>query len=75
LRIAPLGISQSEDQAPQLPLKGFIIKEDVMHLHLCSECNAVITVDQGRECPSKRDHEDGLCEACAQAQAGSDEIV
>jgi hypothetical protein len=46
-----------------------------MHLHLCHQCRAVITVDEGRTCPSKSDHEEGLCEACAQAQPGSDEIV
>jgi hypothetical protein len=47
-----------------------------MHLHLCSECRAVITVDEGRKCPPRNgDHEHGLCDACAQAQRGSDDIV
>ncbi len=23
-----------------------------MHLHLCSQCRAIITVDEGRNCPS-----------------------
>jgi hypothetical protein len=44
-----------------------------MHLHLCSECSAVITVDEGRKCPRNRDHEQGPCDACAQAQRGSDD--
>jgi hypothetical protein len=46
-----------------------------MHSHRCSECNAVITLDQGPTCPRKSDHEQGLCEACAQAQPGPDEIL
>ncbi len=46
-----------------------------MHLHLCSQCRAIITVDEGRNCPSTSDHEEGLCEACAQAQPASDDIV
>jgi hypothetical protein len=46
-----------------------------MHLHLCSECRAVITVDEGRKCPRNSDHEQGLCDACAHAQRGWDDIV
>jgi hypothetical protein len=46
-----------------------------MHRHICSECKAVITIDAGHKCPSKSDHDAGLCEACALAQPGSDEIV
>jgi hypothetical protein len=46
-----------------------------MHFHLCSQCRAVITVDENRKCPNNGDHEEGLCEACALAQPGSDEIV
>jgi hypothetical protein len=45
-----------------------------MHLHLYTQCRAVITVDEGRTCPHNSDHEEGLCEACAQAQPGPDEI-
>ena len=55
--------------------KSLSVKEENMHLHLCSQCRAVITVDEGRTCPGKSDHEEGLCEACAQAQPGPDESV
>ena len=44
-----------------------------MHLHLCSQCGAVITVDEGRTCLLNSDHEQGLCEACAQRQDDSEE--
>src|SRR6266851_3882258 len=33
-----------------------------MHLHLCSQCRAIITVDEGRNCPSTSDHEEMLAE-------------
>jgi hypothetical protein len=46
-----------------------------MHLHLCSQCSAVITIDEGARCPRNTDHEEGLCEACALAQPGSDELA
>ena len=50
-------------------------EEKIMHMHLCAQCRAIITVDEGRTCPRNSDHEEGLCEACAQAQPGSDDIV
>jgi hypothetical protein len=46
-----------------------------MHRHLCSECGAVITVDQDATCPSKSDHAEGLCEACALALPSLEENV
>jgi hypothetical protein len=50
-----------------------------MHRHLCSHCEAVITLDEGRKCQSEDDHADGLCEACALGQsdteAGSSPVV
>jgi hypothetical protein len=46
-----------------------------MHLHLCSQCGAIITIDDGHKCPNNTDHEDGLCESCALAQPGFDEII
>jgi len=46
-----------------------------MHLHLCSQCRAVITVDEGHKCPNNNDHEEGLCEPCALAQPSSEEII
>jgi hypothetical protein len=39
-----------------------------MHRHLCSHCEAVITLDEGRNCLNKDDHADGFCEACALGQ-------
>lgn len=51
------------------------VKEAFMHLHLCSQCRAVITVDEGYKCPNHSDHEEGLCDACALAQPGCEEIV
>lgn len=50
-------------------------KEADMHLHLCSQCRAIITVDEGRTCPSNNDPDEGLCEACALAQPRFDEII
>jgi hypothetical protein len=41
-----------------------------MHLHLCSRCRAVITVDEGVTCPPNLEQEEGLCDACGQAQPG-----
>src|SRR5215472_6070387 len=52
-----------------------ITRECTMHSHLCSLCRAAITVDEGRKCPNRDDHDDGLCEACALAQPGPDEFV
>jgi hypothetical protein len=46
-----------------------------MHSHLCSECSAIVTFGDDLSCLTSNDHEDGLCEACAQAQEGSDEIA
>ena len=68
-------ISESAHLAITGCWKSLSVKEEIVHLHLCSQCRAVITVDEGRTCPSNSDHEEGLCEACAQAQPGSDEIV
>lgn len=47
-----------------------------MHRHLCSQCGAVIMLEENRRCPNCSDHEAGLCEACAEAlPADSEGIV
>jgi hypothetical protein len=52
-------------EPPMLPIeKGPAGKEALMHRHMCSQCGAVVTLEDGDMCPSNRDHEDGLCEAC-----------
>ena len=56
-------------------LEETVVKEEIMHLHLCAQCGAVITIDEGRTCPHKSDHQEGLCEPCAQAQPRLYEIV
>jgi hypothetical protein len=44
-----------------------------MHRHLCSQCRAVITLDEGGKCQRDAYHKDGFCEACALTQAGLEE--
>jgi hypothetical protein len=44
-----------------------------MHRHFCSQCGAVVTLDDNRRCPNSSDHEDGLCETCALAQPADEE--
>jgi hypothetical protein len=46
-----------------------------MHQHLCSNCRAVITLDEGGKCQRNVDHEDELCEACALTQPGLKETI
>jgi hypothetical protein len=50
-------------------------KENAFHFQFCSQCSVVITVDEGRTCSHRNDHEEGLCEECAQAQPGWDDSV
>jgi hypothetical protein len=51
------------------------LRRAFMHLHVCSQCLAVITIDEGHKCRKHCDHEEGLCEACALPQPGSDDIA
>ncbi len=44
-----------------------------MHRHLCSQCGAVVTLEDNRKCPNNSDHQDGLCEDCALAQPADSE--
>jgi len=49
--------------------------EASIHRHLCSQCEAVITLNQNRNCQSEDDHVDGLCEMCALGEPGAEEII
>ena len=51
------------------------ISLELMRLHECSQCRAVIAVDEEPKRPSDNDREGGLCEECAQAQPGWDDSV
>jgi hypothetical protein len=69
-------VAFESEHSPIAPrLRETIGRESTMHLHLCARCRAAITVDRGRKCLSKGDHDDGLCEACALAQPSTDEFV
>ena len=39
-----------------------------MHRHLCSQCGAVVALEENKRCLNDSDHQDGLSEACASAQ-------
>jgi hypothetical protein len=51
------------------------ISQELMRLHVCSQCRAVITVDAEPTRPSDNDCEGGLCKECALAQPGWDDSV
>ena len=69
------GVSDFEYSGKREAKGELLVKEEAMHFHFCSECTVVITIDEGRICPQSNDHEEGLCEECAQAQPGWDDSV
>lgn len=71
-KVAAWYIETSEKFATQLHAPSH---EALTHRHLCTQCGAVITLDESRNCQTEEDYINGLCEACALAQPGSEEIV
>jgi hypothetical protein len=51
------------------------ISLELMRLHVCSQCRAVITVYEEPKRLSDNAREGGLCDECGQAQPGLDDSV
>ena len=77
-RSARAEISESlKAAAVRLPdaIAFVVLAGGTTHQHLCSNCRAVITLDEGGKCQRNVDHEDELCEACALTQPGLKETI